>query len=388
MAKKAAGEGTIRKRSDGRWEAIITVGTDPGTGKAIRRSVYGKTQKEVKDKKLEILAQIKNGEYRPPDKTTVSDWLDLWLTTYVSTHVKPLTLKSYETTIRVHIKPAIGGIKLQSLDDMHITKMYNAMLKNGKSAKTVKNAGAILSQALSKAVQKKIIPANPCDVAELPRVEKKEIAPLRDEEIPPFLGAIDSHPLRNAFALCLFAGLREGECLGLSWDQVDFAKQKITIKQQLQEEKKKGAKYYIAESTKSGKIRVIQPPDIAFKYLRNERAKQAERQLYAGELWNNPHNLVFTNELGRNITFDYFYRQFKKIAASIGRPDARPHDLRHTAATVALSSGADIKSVQGLLGHSTAAFTLDRYGHVTDRMREDTANRVQGYYDSLNIKKA
>ena len=109
----------------------------------------------------------------------------------------------------------------------------------------------------------------------------------------------------------------------------------------------------------------------------------------AFDVWNNPDNLVFTNELGRHYAIFTFYKNFKRIAASIGRPDARPHDLRHTAATVAIASGADIKSVQDLLGHATASFTLDRYAHTSERMMKDTAQRMQEYYSTLdNTKKS
>ena len=230
-----------------------------------------------------------------------------------------------------------------------------------------------------------IIQFNPCDAAELPKVERREIAPLTDEEIPLFLSAIDASPMRNAYALCLFAGLREGECLGLSWDQVDFEQGRITISQQLQQSKSTG-EYYIAPSTKSNKPRTIEPPPIAFQYLRAERARQSENRLKASPIWNNPDNLVFTDEAGKHYAIFTFYRRFKKIAASIGRPDARPHDLRHTAATVAIAAGSDIKSVQDLLGHATASFTLNVYAHTSERMMKDTAARMQNYYDGLAAK--
>ena len=218
---------------------------------------------------------------------------------------------------------------------------------------------------------------------ELPKAEHKEIRPLADSEIPRFLAAIDGSPMRNAFALCLFAGLREGECLGLSWKQVDFERGRITVSQQLQREKARGGRYYIAPSTKSGKPRTVELPPIAFEYLRAERVKQLENRLKAGPMWSNPDDLVFTDEVGTHYAIHTFYKRFKAIAASIGRPDARPHDLRHTAATVAIASGADVKSVQELLGHATASFTLNVYAHTSEQMMKDTAARVQSYYDSM-----
>ena len=154
---------------------------------------------------------------------------------------------------------------------------------------------------------------------------------------------------------------------------------------QLQQSKTGGCKYYIAPSTKSGKPRTIEPPAIAFDYLRAEKKRQAENRLKAGPARSNPDDLVFTNELGRHYVILTFYKNFKKIAASIGRPDARPHDLRHTAATVAIASGADIKSVQDMLGHATASFTLNVYAHTSERMMKDTAARMQSYYDGIAV---
>lgn len=386
--RAAQGAGSIRQRPNGSWEARITVGTDPGTGKPIRRSVYAATQKEVRQKMTAIQRQVDNNTYQAPDKTTVAEWLDTWMETFCKTKVKPLTFSSYQVAIRTHIKPALSTLKLQALKGTHVQKMYNDMTGAGLSPKTVKNTAAILHKALTVALKQGFIHSNPCDAAELPAAQCKEIKPLSDAEIPLFLSAIDNHPMRNAYALCLFCGLREGECLGLSWDQVDFTHKRITIRQQLQKSKERGVGYYIAQTTKSGKMRQIEPPEIAFQYLRAEKSKQAANRLAAGALWSNPDNLVFTDELGRHYAIFTFYRHFKEIAAGIGRPDARPHDLRHTAATVAIASGADVKSVQDLLGHATASFTLNVYAHTSDKMRQDTAARMQNYYDTLTAKKA
>ena len=257
------------------------------------------------------------------------------------------------------------------------------MTDAGLSGKTVKNVSAVLHKAFAMAIKQGYVTTNPCGGAELPEAERHEIKPLTDDEIPSFLSAIEDDPMRNAYALCLFAGLREGECLGLSWGQVDFQRGRITINQQLQREKKKGGQYYIAPTTKSGKARTIEPPPIAFRYLKAERSRQLENRFKAMETWDNPDDLVFTDETGKHLAIITFYRHFKKIAASIGRPDARPHDLRHTAATVAIASGADVKSVQDMLGHATASFTLNVYAHTSEQMMKDTATRVQGYYDGL-----
>ena len=384
--RNAQGGGTIRQRPDGRWEARFTVGRDPGTGRQVQRSVYGSTQREVRQKLAQAVAELDSGIYQAPNKIKVSEWLAEWLTTFCAGKIKPLSYQTYAGLIKNHINPAIRAVELQAVKGTHIQKLYNGMTKASLSGKLVRNVSAVLHKSFDTAIKQGLIRVNPCDAAELPKVERHEIKPLADSEILLFLAAIDDSPMRNAYALCLFAGLREAECLGLSWKQVDFQRGRITVSQQLQQNKTNGCTYFIAPTTKSGKPRTIEPPPIAFEYLRAEKKRQAENRLKAGSAWNNPDDLVFTNELGRHFMILTFYKTFKKIAASIGRPDARPHDLRHTAATVAIASGADIKSVQDMLGHATASFTLNVYAHTTEQMMKDTAARMQSYYDGLAAK--
>ena len=381
MSKRANNEGSIRQRSDGRWEARITIGIDPKTGKPKRRSIYGSSQAEVRKQLTKLTKAIDEGTYQEPNKLTVGQWLDNWLITYCH-NLKPLTQSSYKVVINKHLLPNIGGIKLQDLRPIHIQKFYNDLVDSGYSPKTVSNIGGVLGKALSDAFKEMLIPFNPCDHVTLPKKVRKEIKPLSDSEIPLFLEAIKSDPFENAFAVALFAGLREGELLGLCWDNVDFENKRLHICQQLQKEKS-SPKYYILKTTKSGADRTIQPPYICFEYLHAEKIRQLNNQFSAGRAWNNNDNLVFTDNLGSHLAFFTFWKHFKTIAEKIGRPDARPHDLRHSCATLALAAGSDIKSVQGLMGHSTPSFTLSVYAHSSAKMQEDTAARMQNYYDNL-----
>ena len=375
MAKRtASGTGSIRQRSNGGWEARYTA--PDGT----RKSIYGKTQKEVKSKLTAILHSIDTGAYQEPSRLTVGEWLWTWLDTYARPTVKPSTLEQYRRCIRVHLVPHLGSIKLQRLRGADIQRMYNELLDAGTAGSTIHNIAAPLKRALSTAQRQRLILQNPCDLADLPKAPKKEVKPFTTEETAAFLEAIKGDPLENAFAVCLFCGLREGEVLGLAWDAVDFEAKTLTVSQQLQKDRTAGT--HIITTPKS-KPRVIVPPPIAFEYLRNERVKQAEARLLVGPEWNNPDNLVFTGPLGKFVSIPNFFQHFKRIAASIGRPDAHPHTLRHTAATMALASGADVKSVQNLLGHSSAAMTLDIYSHATEQMQRDTAERMQNYFDSI-----
>ena len=326
--RAASGAGSIRQRPDGRWEARVTVGSNPGTGKPIRRSIYGDTQAAVRKEMTAVLRDVDRGTYQTPSKMTVKIWMETWLDTFC-TGLKPLTVSAYNTAMKTHIVPAFGAMPVQELKGIHVQKLFNDMLEAGKSPKTVKNTAAILHKALSVAVKQGYIAANPCEAAEVPKVTRHEIKPLTDAEIPVFLAAIEDHPFRNAYGLCLFAGLREGECLGLTWDCVDFDRGRITVRQQLQKSRTESGTYRIVSSTKSGKVRVIEPPAVAFDYLRSERTRQVENRLRAGKLWDNAQDLVFTNPLGGHVVIETFRRNFKRLAASMGRPDLRPHDLRH-----------------------------------------------------------
>lgn len=385
MAKSAAGSGNIRKKTVIRkgqqytyWEARYTAGYDPGTGKQIQRSITGKTQKEVAQKLKVVTAALDAGTYIAPSKMTVGEWLDIWQRDYLG-GVKPRTVDSYKTTVRARIKPTLGNVKLEALTAHTIQSFYNGHSK-GKtplSPKSVKNVHGVLHRALAQAVRIGYIRFNPADACELPRIEKKEIRPLDEKESKAFLEAIQGHRFETLYKVTLFTGLREGEVLGLKWDRVDFQRGTLLIDRQLQQPRQGNRDYFLA-STKSGKARTVTPAPWVMELLRHHKAVQACQRLKAGSSWEGE-DYVFSDELGHHLTHAAVYHSFKRVAASIGRPDARFHDLRHSYAVAAIRAGDDIKTVQGNLGHATASFTLDVYGHVTDQMKRDSAQRMEGY---------
>ena len=193
--RRARGEGNIRQRKDGTWEARFVIGIDPGTGKDIRKSVYAKTQKEVRQKLTVARHELDNGTYQEPDRTDLTTWLNEWLTTFCKNTVKPLSFQAYEGLIKNHIAPAIGSMKLQDVKGIHIQRLYNQMADNGFSAKTIRNVGIVLHRSFDVAKKQALIFNNPCDSAEPPKVKRKEISPLSDEDIPRFLAAIDQSPM-------------------------------------------------------------------------------------------------------------------------------------------------------------------------------------------------
>ena len=380
MAKAAAGSGTIRKKTVTRsgkqytyWEARYTAGYDPGTGKQIQRSVTGKTQKEVAQKLKAVTAALDAGTYIAPSKMTVGEWLDIWQRDYLG-GVKPRTVDTYKALVRVRIRPALGAIRLEALNAHTIQQFYNGL---PLSPKSVKNVHGVLHRALAKAVRIGYIRFNPADACELPRIERKELRPLDEKETRAFLAAIQGHRFETLYKVTLFTGLREGEVLGLKWDRVDFQRGTLLINRQLQQPRQGNRDYFLA-STKSGRARTVTPAPWVMDLLKHHRADQAKQRLKMGSLWAGE-DYVFTDELGCHLTQPAVYHAYKKVVAAIGRSDARFHDLRHSYAVAAILAGDDIKTVQGNLGHATASFTLDVYGHVTDQMKQDSAARMDGY---------
>lgn len=385
MARKttrnAQGGGTIRQRSDGRWEARFTLGRDPGTGKQIQRSIYGSTQKEVRQKLAQAVAEIDNGTYQAPSKMTVGQWLDIWAAEYLG-GVKPKTVESYHCQIKNHIKPAMAAVKLDALNAHTVQTFYNSLSaerdgKPGLSPKSVQIVHGVLHKALQQAVENGYIRFNPADACKLPRAEKPEIKPLDKDAMGAFVKAIRGHRFEAVYLTLLFTGMRRGEVCGLTWDCVDLDRGTILINKQLQNVPGQPGEYRLI-STKNSKGRTITAASSVVSLLKKHRAQQLRDRLQAGPLWKD-NGFVFCNEIGEHLSPSTVYNNYKRIVASIGLPDARLHDLRHSYAVAALQAGDDVKTVQGNLGHHAASFTLDVYGHVTEDMKQASADRMEQY---------
>lgn len=392
MARKstraAQGGGTIRQRPDGRWEARFTVGRDPGTGKQIQRSDYGSTQKEVRQKLAQAVAALDNGDYFEPAKMTLARWVEIWLEEYTGDK-KYLTVKHYKAQCRAHIVPSLGAVKLSELTTPQIQAFYNHLQREGLASKSVRNIHGILTKCLSTAVQVGYLRNNPASAVTLPKVVKKDIQPLTDEQVRDFLRVSAADEYEILLKVILFTGLRESEAIGLTWDCIDFKAGTVTICKQLQKRPLSDGGFTFAP-LKNGKTRIIKPAASVIALLSRRWKEQTEQRLRAGEAWQGWQSaeerkaaLVFTTLTGTNLSPQTVYNHYKKLSAQIGAPDSRVHDLRHTFAVLSLQNGDSVKTVQGNLGHATAAFTLDVYGHVSEKMKEDSAARMEGYIQGI-----
>lgn len=385
MAKKSAkGSGTIRKKTVTRggkeytyWEARITTGRDPGTGKQIQRSFTGKTQKEVREKMQAAAVEVNQGTYTAPQRMTVGQWLETWQKDYLG-GLKPCTVRTYRGAVKNHIAPALGAVRLSELHPHTVQGFINGLDISPGSVRLVYQ---VLHTALEKAVDMEYIPRNPSGKCELPRREKKEIHPLDDGQIAALLKAAEGHDLEQLIRLALFTGLRQGELLGLTWDCVDFDKETINVNKQLTLWAHRAEGLFA--SPKSGKGRVITAAATAMQALQRQRVLQAKMQLRAGPAWNNTFGLVFTSHTGGPLGHRNIEYRFQRILSRAGLEGVRFHDTRHTYAVNAIRAGDDIKTVQGNLGHSSAAFTLDVYGHFSEQMKIDSAARMEEFIKNV-----
>ena len=379
MAGKAArGAGTIRKKTVTRsgkaytyWEARVTTGRDPGTGKQVQISITGKTQKEVREKMQAATVAVDSGTYIQPERMTVSEWLDIWTAEYLG-GVKPNTARIYRNNVKRHIKPALGAVRLPELRPHMIQAFINRL---ELAPASVRLAYKVLYQALKKAVALHYIPQNPAEGCTLPRLEQEEIKPMDDKQITALLNATQGTEVEQLIKTALFTGCRLSELLGLTWDCV--GRDTITISKQLARPDQRADGPFI--SPKNGKSRTLTPAPLVLDALKAQKRMQTAARIKAGPLWDNAYNLVFTTETGAPVSQWKIERVFSKILAAAELHGIRFHDLRHTYAVNAIRAGDDIKTVQGNLGHASAAFTLDRYGHFTERMKQDSAARMEGF---------
>ena len=241
--KRANGEGSIRKRSDGRWEGRYTVGHDPVTGKQIFKNVLGKTQAEVRDKLAAAIAEGQKIDVVVSDKMCVCDWMDTWLE---KPNMRASTYESYEGNIRLHVKPGIGDLTMSKVTTLDLQKFFNALLTEGRierkesknkpkglSIKTVSNIRTMLYSAFEKAVAEHLILTNPVAGCKLPKREKQEMKTMPVEDLGRFFAEAKASGKFEFYYVEFSTGLRRGELLGLKWEDVDYEKKTLTIRRQV-----------------------------------------------------------------------------------------------------------------------------------------------------------
>ena len=375
MAKKRAnGEGSIRKRADGRWEGRYTAGYHPETGKRIIKNVLGKTQAECKAKLKKAIEESHALDIGRADEYTVAAWLRTWFDLYAKPHIRPSTMNYYHRNIEQHIIPAIGDIPLNDLTTLHLQQFYKKLLAEGRveriesqkqpkglSAKTVRNIHQIISSALKLANEQRLIARNPADGCALPKVERKEMQTLPVEQLTSFLREAKDSGVFALYYIDLTTGLRRGELLGLKWSDIDLEKGDLRVQRQIG--RIDGKIIEMPLKTKNA-YRTLPLSADAISVLKMQKCKVGNSE------W------VFPSPSGGPMSPDSVLHMLHRVLKRAGLPRIRFHDLRHTFATLALQNGVDVKTVSGMLGHFSAGFTLDTYAHVTTSAKREAAKTM------------
>jgi integrase len=370
VAKTGNGEGGItRHKKSGLYMARYTVQTPTGPK---RKTIYGKTRREVDEKLTAAKADRDRGLTFDADSLTVGRYLERWLADSVRDTVKATTYETYEQLMRLHLVPTLGRVKLKNLTPAHVRGLYREKLDSGLSPTSVQRVHALLHKALKQAVHDGLVPRNVTEAVKAPRQSRKEIPALTREQARVFLTTAKGDRLEALYLLAIHTGLRQGELLGLKWSDIDLDREILQVRRILSAAKK-GPTFTTPKNNKGRSVRLTAQ---AVQALRDHRKRQIEERLKHDGFWQD-HGLVFTTLVGTPLNrHNVFSRSFKPLLRRAGLPDIPFHALRHSFATLMLAGGEHPKVVQEMMGHSGIRVTMDFYSHVLPDMQKGAVDRL------------
>src|SRR5215212_8592130 len=374
MAKNGNGEGSIyeHKRNGKKvgYRGAYWVYTSDGPK---RRYVQGKTRAEVNQTLTKVMADRDGGLVFDAGSLTVGEYLDRWLKEVKDT-VRESTYERNDQLIRLHIRPAIGRIKLKNLTTAHARWFYRERLDSGLAPATNHKMHVVLHKALKAAVADGLIPRNAAAGLKLPRITREEIDPLTEEESRRLLEAARDDTLKALYVLALSTGMRQGELLALKWEDVDLDGGRVRVRRTLTHVDKA---FVLGEPKTKNSRRTIRLTKGTISALQAHLSRQLEETEEMGSLYQ-PGGLIFATEAGTIINpSNLRNRSLKPLLKRAGLPPIRFHDLRHTCATLLLSKNINPKVVSEMLGHSSISITLDIYSHLMPDMQEKAAKALE-----------
>ncbi|MFH9739284.1 tyrosine-type recombinase/integrase [Streptomyces roseolus] len=396
-SRQPNGASSIFQGKDGRWHGYVTVGVKDN-GAPDRRHVSRKTRPEVTKVVRDLERQRDKGAVRKVGQSwTVKTWLTHWVENIAAAHVSENTIDGYRVAVYHHLIPGLGAHRLEKLEPEHLERFYKKMQDNGSAAGTAHQAHRTIRAALNEAVRRKHLTSNPASIAKAPKVEEEEVEPYTVEEVQRLLAEAGKHRNTARWVIALALGLRQGEVLGMQWDDVDFDLGVIRVRRgRLRPRYKHGCgdrcgrkpgfcpqKINTRRETKNAKSRAgqrpIGVPDELLQLLRRHKEDQARERARARDLWTEK-GYVFTSPTGEPLNPNTDYHKWKELLKAAGVRDARLHDARHTAATVLLILGVSDAVVDAIMGWEPgkSARMRRRYQHLTSRVLKDTAAKVGG----------
>lgn len=358
------------KKGKEHWYFAFEVKDHNGKRKTIKqRGFTGKTA--ARNAEREARVAWEKGDYIDPSKTTFGEYMKEWLENKqnMTEHTRYTNVSYFNN----HIMPTLGHIPLQKVNVAHIEKFIKSLRDKGLSDGTVKKIYALSRTAMKAAATKEMITKDPftlLDDSDKPYVKHQNINYWTKEEVKKFLSSFE-HRYKIAFTLAIYTGMRQGEILGLKWDEVDFDNNQIRVRNTLTFKKKlkDGAK------SSSGN-RSISVSDFVMKELRKHKALMAQEGLINAKT-KSKDKLVIHSTNGNPVDSSTLRVLFKRICDENKIRKIRFHDLRHTCASLLLQAGVHPKVVQEMLGHSSIKITLDTYSHLLPNMQNDAAKTLE-----------
>lgn len=344
--RRLRGEGGLSQRADGLWVGRIDLGWH--NGKRVTKSVSSKTLKGAQLKLNKLKSEVQKGFSAGAD-ISVEEWLTYWLENIVSIRNKESTQEAYASAVKVWLIPYLGRYRLSKLNEDHLRAMYQTMKEKGVSDGSRRKFHMILRRALVVAEREHRITRNPAANIDPPSTKVKHRTPLSIEQSRQILSQLEDDPLAARWIACLLQGMRQGECLGLRWSDIDFENETISISQQSFRSKDKG---FILTTPKSeSSVRVI-PMLGPMKYALQNTENRGKFVFYGEQLdrrvdWKNwKRLLVKTGVCDRDMPLG----EMPELAAG-----------RTTTATLLRDAGVDVTIIRDILGHSQVQITQESY---------------------------
>lgn len=365
--------GTVTKKRN-RWYIRYYPGKDRN-GKWLQKwEGSWETKRDAERVLRQRIDELESTFDRKGETSTMAVYLRYWLETYCKQHLAENTVRGYRVNIENHIIPQIGFIPLDKLKPTEIQNLYTNLLNKGLSGTSVRYVHNNLHKALSQAVKAQLIPKNPADYVEPPRVDRYEAQPLTPEQVKTLLKSCRGEDIYLPVLLAVTLGLRRGETLGLQWSNVDLQNGTLTVRQ--------SASFtpdgiHLSTTKTRNSRRTLLLPEGLHSTLQTALSQQEERRKELGASFN-PLGLVCCREDGSPLTANVLQHNFRDTLLRSGLPQIRFHDLRHTNATLMLRNAVPAKIVSAMLGHSSIGITMDTYSHVITEMQEGATGVIDG----------
>lgn len=373
MAKRGAGEGHLGKLKDGRWRGALMVGRR-ADGKPDVRYVYARTRAEARAKLDLLREQHRKHQLPPAGRLTVGEWLIRWLG-QVELERRRRTAESYAERVRLYLAPALGATALTSLAPEDVEGLVAAMRERGLSPRTIQYTRDVLRIALNVAVARGLIWRNVASLVAVPRAARRPAEPLTLDEVRRLRVTLRGHRWEALFLVAFALGLRQGEGLGLRWQDVDVERAELHTRVELV--LGKGGEFRLEETKTHKSARPLPLPRFARDALVRRRELQRDEERRAGARWRgNPWGLVFTTRVGTPINRRSLTRTWHRLLADAGLARARYQDLRHTCASLLFAEGIDPRTIMDLLGHRQLSTTMDLYTHLFRAVRRSAADTI------------